>query len=117
MTNQINNQSKIPSTDVIQLTLTLKSGSYISELKQHDSKTFYGFDVLFNSPVHLKQNNRYELVSLIQGDRSFYGEEGKTNIKCHGVSVTFSDSEKTDDSNGTNTYRGQFPALLFQLFG
>ena len=99
------------------LCVVKKSGSYISELKQHDSKTFYGFDVLFNSPVHLKQNNRYELVSLIQGDRSFYGEEGKTNIKCHGVSVTFRDSEKTDDSNGTNTYRGQFPALLFQLFG
>ena len=99
------------------LCVVKKSGSYISELKQHDSKTFYGFDVLFNSPVHLKQNNRYELVSLIQGDRSFYGEEGKTNIKCHGVSVSFSASEKRDDSNGTNTYRGQFPALLFQLFG
>ena len=99
------------------LCVVKKSGSYISELKQHDSKTFYGFDVLFNSPVHLKQNNRYELVSLIQGDRSFYGEEGKTNIKCHGVSVTFSDSEKADDNNGTKAERGQFPALLFQLFG
>ena len=94
-----------------------KSGSYISELKHHDTKTFYGFDVLFNSPVHLKQNNCYELVSLIKGDMSFYGEEGKTNIKYHGVSVTFSDSEKTDDSNETKADRGQFPALLFQLFG
>ena len=97
--------------------LLKKSGSYISELKQHDSETFYGFDVLFNSPVHLKQNNCYELVSLIKGDISFYGEEGKTNIKCHGVSVTFSDSEKTGDSNGTKANRGQVPALWLQLFG
>ena len=99
------------------LCVVKKSGSYISELKQLDCKTFYGFDVLFNSPVHLKQNNCYELVSLIKGAISFYGEEGKTNIKCHGVSFTFSNSEKTGDSNGTKAERGQFPALLFQLFG
>ena len=99
------------------LCVVKKSGSYISELKHHDTKTFYGFDVLFNSPVHLKQNNGYELVSLIKGDISFYGEKGKTNIKCHGVSVTFSDSKKTGDCNGTRAETGQFPALLFQLFG
>ena len=99
------------------LCVVKKSGSYISELKHHDTKTFYGFDVLFNSPVHLKQNNCYELVSLIKGDTSFYGENRKTNIKCHGVSVTFSDSENTDDNNGTKADKGQFPALLFQLFG
>ena len=93
-----------------------KSGSYSSELKHCDTKTFYGFDVLFNSPVHLKQNNRYELVSLIKGDISFSGVSGKVNLKCHGMSVTFSDSEKTDDSNGTSAVGGQFPALLFQLF-
>ena len=95
------------------LCVVKKSGSYISELKHHDTKTFYGFDVLFNSPVHLKQNNCYELVSLIKGDNSFYGQKGETNIKCHGMSVTFSDSEKTGDSNETKTDRGQFPALFF----
>ena len=99
------------------LCVVKKSGSYISELKHQDTKTFYGFDFLFNSPVDLKQNNCYELVSLIKGDLSFYGEKGKTNIKCHGVSVAFSDSEKPYDNNGTKADTGQFPALLFQLFG
>ena len=98
------------------LCVVKKSGSYSSELKHCDTKTFYGFDVLFNSPVHLKQNNRYELVSLIKGDISFSGVSGKVNLKCHGMSVTFSDSKKTDDSNGTSAVGGQFPALLFQLF-
>ena len=103
---------------VSDLCVVKKSGSYISELKHHDSETFYGFDVLFNNgPVHLKQNNCYELVSLIKGDTSFYGKKGKTNIKCHGMSVTFSDSKKTYDSNETNPDWGQFPTLLFQSLG
>ena len=99
------------------LCVVKKSGSYISEFKQHDSKMFYGFDVsMFNSPVHLKQYNRYELVSLIKGDTSFSGGSGKANLECHGMSVTFSNSEVADDSNGTSVVGGQFPALLFQLF-
>ena len=98
------------------LCVVKKSGSYSSEFKHCDTKTFYGFDVLFNRPVHLKQNNRYELVSLIKGDISFSGVSGKVNRECHGMSVTFSNSEVTDDSNGTTVVGGQFPALLFQLF-
>ena len=98
------------------LCVVKKSGSYLSELKHRDTKTFYGFDVLFNSPIHLKQNNRYELVSLIKGDVSFSGWSGKANLECHGMSVTFSNSEVEDDSNGTSVVMGQFPALLFQLF-
>ena len=94
------------------LCVVKKSGSYISELKHHNTDTFYGFDVLF-SPVHLKQNNCYEVVSLIEGDTSFYGQQGETNIKCHGISVTLSDSEKTGDSNETKNDRDQFPALFF----
>ena len=81
-----------------------------------DSLIDISFDVLFNSPVHLKQKNRYELVSLIKGDISFSGVSGKVNRECHGMSVTFSNSEVTDDSNGTTVVGGQFPALLFQLF-
>ena len=99
------------------LCVVQKSGSYISELKKCDTKEFYGYDVLFNRPVHLKQNKWYELVSLIKGDSSFYGEKGKTIIMSHGINVTFSDSKKTDDCNGTKAGRGQFPAFLFQLFG
>ena len=94
-----------------------RASSLLCYFSYLDSLIDISFDVLFNSPVHLKQKNRYELVSLIKGDISFYGEKGKTNIKCHGVSFTFSDSKRTDDSNGTKAETGQFPALLFQLFG
>ena len=94
-----------------------KSGSYSSKLKHCDTKTFYGFDVLFDNPVHLKQNVCYELVSLIKGDCSFYGEKGKSIINCHGMYVSFRNSIETDDSNGTTADKGQFPALLFQLLG
>ena len=99
------------------LCVVKKSGSYSSKLKHCDTKTFYGFDVLFDNPVHLKQNVCYELVSLIKGDCSFYGEKGKSIINCHGMYVSFRNSIETDDSNGTTADKGQFPALLFQLLG
>ena len=99
------------------LCVVKKSGSYISELKHHDTNIFYAFDVLFNSPVHLKQNNRYELVSLIKGDISFSGGSGKANLECRGMSVTFSNSEVVDDNNGTTVVIGQFPALYFGYLG
>ena len=99
------------------LCVVKKSGSYSSKLKHCDTKTFYGFDVLFDNPVHLKQNVCYELVSLIKGDCSFYGEKGKSIINCHGMYVSFRNSTETDDSNGTTADKGQFPALLFQLLG
>lgn len=99
------------------LCVVKKSGSYSSKLKHCDTKTFYGFDVLFDNPVHLKQNVYYELVSLIKGDSSFYGEKGKSIVNCHGMYVSFRNSIETDDSNGTSTDKGQFPTLLFQLLG
>ena len=88
-------------------------GSYSSEAKRHDAKNYYGFDVLFDHPVRVKQNDFYELVSLVEGDSSEYGESGKTTVECCGVVFTFSNSKEQANSNQTKVKRGQFPALLF----
>ena len=93
-----------------------KSRSYSSEEKHHCGKKCYSFDVLFGHPIRLNRNTRYEIVSLISGDESWYGEEGRATVECGGVVFTFSNSEQKDSSNGTNVSRGQFPALLFYTY-
>ena len=91
------------------LSLAKQSGSYTSE--KDEVHGYYGFDVLFKPPVHLNEGKIYEIVSVINGPNSWYGEEGQRSVKCQGVEFTFSDPGSKD--NGTNQTIGQFPALLF----
>ena len=95
------------------LLLTKQSGSYSSEVKHHGDNTYYSYDVMFDQPVCLVETNHYEIVSLICGGVSWYGNGGKKSVECCGVVFTFSDSRQLRDSNGTDTLGGQFPALLF----
>ena len=75
---------------------------------------FYdGFDVLFDRPVYLKRNKRYEIESHITGPPSWYGVEGKTSVECGGVVISFSDSDAAEPFR-TSVTQGQFPILLFR---
>ena len=91
-----------------------KSGVYNSEEKHQEVTNYYGFTVLFDDAVPVKQNNCYELVSLIRGDPSWFGFEGKRTVECFGVIFTFRNSEERADNNLTNVDSGQFPTLLFE---
>ena len=90
-----------------------KSGVYSSEEKHQEVTNYYGFTVLFDDPVPIKQNNCYEVVSLVNGDPSWYGNKGKSTVECFGVTFNFNDAEDKTDNNGTGVNKGQFPALLF----
>ena len=70
----------------------------------------YGFDVRFDCPVCLVENKEYELVSLIKGPVSWYGEKGQETVESDGVQVTFRTSY--GGNNGTSCLLGQFPAFL-----
>jgi len=91
--------------------LVKQSGSYSSE--KDKTYPYYGFDVLFNPTVSLEGDKTYEIVSLIKGTVSWYGEEGKTSVECREVQFTFEGSATS--SNGTSVFRGQFPVFLFSL--
>ena len=91
-----------------------KSGVYSSEEKHQEVTKYYGFTVLFDDAVPIKQNNCYEVVSLVNGDLSWYGGEGKRSVECFGVIFWFSNSEEKTDNNNTDMNFGQFPALLFE---
>ena len=88
--------------------LVKQSGSYTSE--KDEAHGYYSFNVQFGRPVFLEENKEYELVSLVKGPKSWYGEDGQESVDCRGVLFTFRSSE--DSLNGTSVKRGQFPAFL-----
>ena len=69
--------------------------------------------MLFDHPVGLVENKEYELLSLIKGPSSCYGEEGQTPVEADGVQFVFRTSPVP--SNGTSDKRGQFPTFVFGL--
>ena len=91
-----------------------KSGVYSSEEKHQEVTKYYGFTVLFDDAVPIKQNNCYEVVSLVNGLSSCYGYTGKRTVDCFGVIFSFSNSKEKTDNNNTDVDVGQFPALLFE---
>ena len=92
-----------------------KSGVYSSEQKHQEVTNYYGFTVLFDDAVPVKQSNCYEVVSLVDGFSPGFGKQGKKTVECCGVTFTFNDSEEKTDNNQTGVDRGQFPVLLFEV--
>ena len=88
--------------------LIKQSGTYPSEKANPDS--YYSFDVKFDRPLSLAGNKEYELVSLIKGPRSCFGEKGEMTVDCQGVQFNFRSPDGIN--NGTTHERGQFPAFL-----
>jgi len=91
--------------------LVKQSGSYTSE--KDETSAYFGYVVKFDHPVGLVENKEYELVSLIKGPSSCYGEGGQTPVEIDGVQFIFRSSPVS--ANGTSDTRGQFPAFVFSL--
>ena len=90
------------------LSLVKKSGTYCSE-KDLDH-IYYGFDVVFDTPVILQSGKRYEISSRISGPTSWYGKKGETRVNFEGLNFTFSAHDSR--GNGTSETEGQFPVFL-----
>jgi len=88
--------------------LVKQSGTYLSE--KADTDSYYAFDVKFDRPVYLVKNKEYELVSLIKGPPSLYGEKGEKTVDSEGVQFTFRTA--AGRTNGTTDEKGQFLAFL-----
>jgi len=87
--------------------LVKKSGSFLSA--KADTDCYYSFDVQFDRPVCLVESREYELLSLIKGPASWYGDQGQQTVESQGVQFTFRNSDGR--RNGTCVARGQFPSL------
>ena len=95
--------------------LVSKSGTFSSNPLQYKLANYYGFEVLFDRPVNLKKNTKYQIEALISGPSSGRGTGGLSTVLCTGVTFTFSTSDSSPVSNGTSCARGQFPEFLFSL--
>ena len=94
------------------LFLVKKSGTYSSE--KDLGHIYYGFDVLFDTPVILESGKIYKIRSKINGPLSWYGKQGQTLVNFEGINFTFSES-KDISTNGTTVEKGQFPVFFFNL--
>ena len=91
------------------LLLVKKSEAYSSE-KDLDY-IYYGFDVLFDTPVILESGKGYEISSMINGPPSWYSDAGQALVNFDRINFTISKSDGT--TNGSSDKRGQFPVFLF----
>ena len=95
------------------LSLAKKFGTYCSE-KDLDHP-YYGFDILFDSPVILESGKKYEISSMISGPDSWFGEKGQRSVSFEEINFKFSRSASRN--SGTNEEWGQFPAFIFTHSG
>ena len=58
------------------MVMVSKSGTFTAKVFQYKSFPIHGFDVLFDSPVHLKKRTTYKLEALISGPPSLKGTDG-----------------------------------------
>ena len=96
------------------LCLASKSGTFSSKPLQYKSNKYHGFEVLFDSPVNLKKNIKYQIEALISGLTSGKGESSSNTVQCDGVTFTFSYCS-SGSTNGTSPTGGQFPEFLFSM--
>ena len=93
------------------MVIVSKSGTFTAKVLQYKSFPIHGFDVLFDSPVHLKKRTTYKLEALISGPPSLKGIDGLSTVRSSGVTFQFYPSDLV--ANGTSKSVGQFLEFIF----
>lgn len=94
--------------------MATKTGKYSSVLMalKDQSGNFYGFDVIFDSPLLLKKGVYYYVKAAMSGPIIWHGKSGVNCIQCPGVKFSFKNHKK---NLKTNIREGQFPHFVFSL--
>jgi BTB/POZ domain-containing protein 3/6 len=71
-----------------------------------------GFDVMFKSPMVVKENDVVEMEATISGRASSYGWRGEPKVTVEGLTVTFIDS---CSKKRTCVSQGQFHQLILSV--
>ncbi|XP_078344856.1 BTB/POZ domain-containing protein 6-B-like [Oculina patagonica] len=104
---------KIRDTELNRLVAS-KSGKFSSVRMQTGLVRYYGFDILFDSPIVVRKDARYCVKAIIDGPDSCFGFDGCGLVQSDGgVTFTFLDC-KEKDCGPTDVERGQFAAFLYR---
>jgi len=90
-----------------------KTGEFPSEPLQGKVYSYHGYTVSFDKEIILKKTTTYEIRARISGPPSQRGESGVSAVQCSGVTFIFMNNSYS--KNSTNTFKGQFPELLFSV--
>ena len=104
------------SSTTFQVTIRLYHGSNLLAEKTGSYPTSYDkktFKVFFPKQIKIRAGETYTATSKITtSSQTYYLRTSTTRFVCSGVTVNFLSSYK--DRNGSSSYRGQIPALIFR---
>ena len=89
-----------------------QKGNFLSKQIQCEIGDHQGFDIVFEPPIAIKANTRYEISAVITGPPSWYGTNGCSTVENSGVTFHFTSSASTIL---TSDKMGQFPEFVFTL--
>ena len=85
-------------------------GNFLSKQIPWEIGDHQGFDIVFEPPIAIKANKRYQIWAVITGPPSWYGTNGCSTVEKSGVRFHFSSF-----SPPTSNEKGQFPRFVFTL--
>ena len=88
-----------------------QEGNFLSKQIQCEIGDHQGFDIVFEPPIAIKANTRYEIFAHIDGPASWYGTNGFSTVENSGVRFHFTSGSTILTSNE----KGQFPEFVFTL--
>ena len=90
--------------------VTRQEGNFLSKQIQCEIGDYQGFDIVFEPPIAIKANTRYQIWAAITGPPSWYGTKGCSTVEKAGVTFHF-----FPISHPTSNGVGQFPKFVFTL--
>ena len=81
------------------------------QCKSERYQSFYGFEVIFEKPAAVKNEDLHEIRAVINGPVSYRGSQSLMSVTDAGF--TFSFSKAKSSANGTNPKEGQFCEIVF----
>ncbi|XP_068699201.1 BTB/POZ domain-containing protein 6-B-like [Montipora foliosa] len=94
-------------------TVKTKTDSFRSQEMECKVGRYFGFEIVFDTPLDVKKNTDYHIEAKISGPAYSRGCKGLSLVHVPGVKFTFRKS--AEGANTTDPFKGQFPRFVFSL--